>query len=112
MNIIKNKICSSGCKQDNGNKDDILCLLQQFYTIGRFFLIWFNVHVLSVGGLSRNYLETVEFNRLWKNNYSEYFNLLKRGEVSTSLSENKTFYYRLFGPRNIISAVNHLFIIV
>ena len=72
MNIIENKICSSGCKQDNANKDDILCLLQQFYTITSF-LIWFNVHVLSVGGSSRNYLETVEFNRLSKNNDIDYF---------------------------------------
>ena len=27
------KICLSGCKQDSGNKDDILCLLQKFTTI-------------------------------------------------------------------------------
>ena len=63
MNIIKNKTCSSGCKQDNANIDEILCLSQQFHTITSF-LIWFNVHVLSVGGSSRNYLETVEFKSL------------------------------------------------
>ena len=50
MNIIK--IITSGCEQDNANKDDILCLLQQFNKI-TIFLMWFNVSVLSVCGLSR-----------------------------------------------------------
>ena len=48
MNIIKNKICSFGCKQDNANKDDILCLLQQFHTITSFLmymcLVWVDHH--------------------------------------------------------------------